>query len=195
MRAPVSIMILALTAAVAVAEPITQLIDDFEGKLTAWGDGVEIIAADGGHCLRWTPVGDASPLSTRLNFAEREVEMDEWDWFEFRYKVLADAIDWWGVKIIDHPLGEGLQATYQLKPADIPVGEWATARITLHPPMYKWGDTPNTTAQTIIFRLGALSGGERVILLDDIRVGREALAIEAAPTGPVSVDDALRSRA
>ena len=136
------ILIAGIVALPVFAAPKTVLLDDFEGELTGWSAGVEVVAADAGHCLHWTPVGDTTPLSISLNFADRGVEMDEWDRLEFRYKILADSINWWGVKIVDAPLGGGLQATYPIPQDEIVIGEWATARITLHPPTYKWGDTP-----------------------------------------------------
>ncbi len=137
--------------------------------------------------LRWRPTNQ-EPHFLNYDYRSRGVEMAEWDRLIFRYRIEAERVDWWGVKIMDHPLADGLQATYRLPESEVVLGEWAEAEIALHPPMWRWGDTPNETAQTIVFRASGVRGDAPVFLIDDVRVVRTVLHMSAEPAGPARRD-------
>jgi len=165
----------------ACAAPTVRVIEDFEGEVPALPDAT-VVEIDGNHVLRWEPRMQ-EPFFLGYDYRERGIEMTEWDRLVFRYRIEAERIDWWGVKIIDHPLADGLQATYRLPGDEVVLGEWAEADIALHPPMWRWGDTPNETAQTLIFRASGVRGAAPVFLIDDVRVERDVLRASAEPVG------------
>ncbi len=170
-----------LSAAGAWAAPVAQVLEDFEGDVPAL-PGASVVEIDGNHVLRWEPQM-AEPFFLNFEYRGRGIEMTEWDRLVFRYRIEAERVDWWGVKIIDHPLADGLQATYRLPRDEVVPGEWAEADIALHPPMWRWGDTPNESAQTLIFRASGVRGDAPVFLIDDVRVERDVLHASVEPAG------------
>ena len=179
----------ALATQYAFAAPIEKLLDDFEAELVGWSEDVQVVAADGGHALSWQPSGK-QPYFMYLRFHDRGIEMSEWDRLEFRYKLSGAKVGWWGVKIVDHPLADGLQATYQIPREQVQTDVWQSASIELHPPQWIWGETPSENAQTISFRASSVSDGALTVLLDDIKVARDRLRLGAEPVGPVAADGA-----
>ncbi|GAH36768.1 unnamed protein product, partial [marine sediment metagenome] len=183
----VMIAALVLSTGSLAAAPIETVLDDFEGELSGWPDEVEIVASDDGHGLRWQPSGK-EPYFVYFRFGDRGVEISEWDRLEFRYKLSGATVGWWGVKIVDHPLADGLQATYQIPREQVKSDAWQTARIAIHPPQWIWGEQPSETAQTITFRASSVSEGQLTVLLDDIKVVRDRLRLTAEAAGRVETD-------
>ena len=101
MRAIAIALALAMTVACSAA-PVTHMIYDFEGELPSLIDDAAIVEMDGTHVLRWTPTVE-EPWFLALAFSG--AEFSEWDRLEFRYRIDgATAVDWWGVKVVDHRL-------------------------------------------------------------------------------------------
>ena len=135
----VAAAILTLIACRVCAAPVEKVLDDFEGELVGWSEGVEVIAEGEGHVLRWQPSG-RQPFFVYFRFGDQDVEVSEWDRLEFRYKLTGAEFGWWGVKIVDYPLADGLQATYQIPREQVQTDVWQTASIELHPPQWIWGE-------------------------------------------------------
>ncbi len=176
MRLSAIVLVLSIAAACHAA-PVVRVIQDFEGDAPRLTDDATIVEADGNHVLRWAP-DRAEPWFLNLDFSD--TELNDWDRLEFRYRIDgASDVDWWGVKVMDFPLGDGLQVPYRIPREEIALGEWATASFDLHSVTDRWGDTPNETAQTIVLRASGVKGDATTFLVDDIRVVREALHISA----------------
>ncbi len=176
------ICVLIFAASMAVAAPVVHVIEDFEGEEPALTDDATVIQLDGRNVLRWAPERDQPWF---LSFRYSDIEMVQWDRLEFRYRIDGAArVDWWGVKVVDFPLGDGYQVPYRVHPDDLVLGEWATASLPIHPAPRRWGDSPDETAQSITFRASGVSGDSPVFLIDDIRVVREALHLDIDPTAP-----------
>lgn len=173
--------VLILTTA-AGAAPVARVIDDFEGEPPRLTADAQVVEMDGNRVLRWQPTGN-EPLFLNYDFRGRGVEMVEWDRLVFRYRIEADAVDWWGVKVVDAPLAGGFQAPLRVPPREVVLGEWAEASFDLQAELDRWGDNPNETAQTITFRASGVKGAEPVFLIDDLRVERVALRMTAEPAG------------
>ena len=106
MRAIAIALALAMTVACSAA-PVTHMINDFEGERPSLIDDAAIVEMDGNHVLRWTPTAE-EPWFLALAFSG--AEFSEWDRLEFRYRIDgATAEDWWGVKVVAPPLGDGFQ--------------------------------------------------------------------------------------
>lgn len=171
---------IAVLTASAHGAPVVQVIDDFEGETPPLHPDAQVVAIDGNHVLRWQPTG-TEPFFLNYDYRGRDIEMSEWDRLVFRYRIEAEAVDWWGVKVIDHPLGGGLQVPLQVPRGEVVLGEWAEASFNLQGELDRWGDTPNENAQTIIFRASGVKGAPPVFLIDDVRVERVALRMTAKP--------------
>ncbi len=182
MRLAAGALMTLLLAAPAGAAPIVRVIEDFEGDAPAPHSDARIVEVDGDRVLRWEP-SDDEPYFLNFDYGGRDVEMAEWDRLVFRYRIEAEQADWWGVKIIDHPLGEGYQVPYRIPREEVVTGEWAEARLSLHPVTDRWGDRASETRQTIVFRASGVRGERPAFLIDDIRVVRDALTIDAEPAG------------
>ncbi|MGD9498567.1 MAG: heparinase II/III family protein, partial [Armatimonadota bacterium] len=184
MAGSVLALVLLLPAGCVCAAPIVQVIDDFEGESPPLHPDAQIIEIDGNHVLRWQPTGN-EPLFLNYDYRGRGVEMVEWDRLRFRYRIEAERVEWWGVKIVDHPLVDGLQAPYQIAPEQVVLGEWAEAAIDLAAPQGRWGETPSESAQSITFRASGVRGEAPVFLIDDVRVERTVLRLSAQAAGTV----------
>ena len=79
---------------------------------------------------------------------------------------------------MDFPIGEGMQATWQVGDiGSLKPGEWQIGSVELHKPTWLWGDKPDKTGQIIMFRCQMDEGKTTSILLDNIRVTRDAIRI------------------
>ena len=109
-----------------------------------------------------------------FHFEGRGIESADWGELRFRYKVLTEGWTWFGLKLCDHPVGKGMQATWRLDGGKgLRPGDWREAVVDLSEPMYLWGDEPDTEAQWLCFR--AMAERPASILLDDVRLVRPAL--------------------
>ncbi len=176
MRAIAIALALAMTVACSAA-PVTHMIYDFEGELPSLIDDAAIVEMDGNHLLRWTPTVE-EPWFLALAFSG--AEFSEWDRLEFRYRIDgATAVDWWGVKVVDHPLGDGFQVPYRVPTPETALGEWATASFPLQSATERWGDNPNLNSQSITLRASGVKGAGVTFLVDDIRLVRQALHLSS----------------
>ncbi|MGM0493825.1 MAG: heparinase II/III domain-containing protein [Armatimonadota bacterium] len=186
----IAVLALMLMVTACVAAPVLRVVEDFEGEVPELTDDAEIIEVEGNRVMQWAPDREEPWF---LNIAFSGVELDEWDRLELRYRIEgAEEVDWWGVKVVDFPLGDGFQVPYRVPKSEVALGEWATADFTLHPVPMKWGDSPNETAQTIILRASGVQGEAPVFLVDDIRVARDALHMSVEPGGVEPAADGWR---
>lgn len=183
-------------ASVTAAAPVVQTLEDFEGRLTGWGGKTQIVAqaSQGEGALEWIPDSGAGPKAANFNFAGRGIEMSDWDRLTFDYRLDGTTCEWWGVKIVDWPLGDGMQATWQIaSKGDVPAGQWRTAAINLGTPQWLWGDKPDEKSQLIMFRAQFTDGKAHPVLIDNIRLERDPLRIQKVERGEsVTEGDRLR---
>ncbi|MBM3498215.1 MAG: hypothetical protein FJX74_06045 [Armatimonadetes bacterium] len=105
--------------------------------------------------------------------------MEQWDRLLFDYRFDGPGGDWWGVKIIDFPLGGGMQCTWQLADGkSLRPGEWQTAEVQIHSPTWLWGDKPDEQGQYLSFRYQGRPDARPAILIDNVRVVRDAFRLE-----------------
>lgn len=180
------VLTLALASPASFAAGITKTLEDFEGALIGWPDNAALSAdaSEGAKALRWELAGKSDPQFFYFNFGDRGVELSEWDRLVFDYKFEGAGSTWWGVKITDHPLGDGMQATWLVADAGgIRPGEWQTAAIDLQHPQWLWGDEPNKTLQQIVFRCQVQTGTSTGVLVDNVRLERDPVRIETVEPG------------
>ena len=173
--------VLSMTAGAVWPAPVTRTLEDFEGKLVGWAKGAALSedATQGAKALRWTLDAKPGPKFYHFDFSDRGIEVAEWDRLIFDYKFEQPGCNWWGVKVIDYPLGDGMQATWQIgDKRSITPGQWQTAVIDLQQPQWLWGDKPNKTIQQIHFRCQFDKDKTSPILIDNIRIEQDALRIE-----------------
>ena len=128
---------------------------------------------EGRAAVKWS-VGRGTSHGLTFQFDGRGVEAAEWGELRFRYKVLTGGWTWLGIKLCDHPIGDGMQATWRLDGGKgLEPGDWQEAVIDLTEPMYRWGDKPDRESQWLCFR--AMADKPAIILLDDVRLTRPAL--------------------
>ncbi len=187
---PLAILLALAICVGTYAAPVVRVIEDFEGAPPDLPDAATVVEMDGNRVLRWKPERD-QPWFLELDFSG--TELDEWDRLEMRYRVQgAEKIDWWGVKVVDFPLGDGYQIPYRVPPEEIALDEWTMASIKLHPAPMKWGDAPDTEGQRIILRASGVQGEAPVFLIDDIRVMRQAYSFSVEPGEAVRDGDRWR---
>jgi hypothetical protein len=170
-----------LLGSTASTQPSVVVLDDFEGDSSGWSNAAKVVdgANDGGKALRWQPETKGDPQAVNFSFAGRGVEMSDWDRLLFDYKVDGAGCDWWGVKIVDFPLGNGMQCTWQLADAkSIKPAEWQTAEIDIHNPTWLWGDKPDENGQYLSFRYQGKGNPQPAVLIDNVRVVRDAFRVE-----------------
>jgi len=155
------------------------------GTITLSDDRVE-----GTHAVEWrVPKGKSHGLTFR--FDGRGVECADWMEFRFRYKVLTEGWTWFGIKLVDHPVGDGMQATWRIDTRRrLAPGGWREAVLDLKQPMYLWGNKPDTTSQWFCFR--AQASGDASILLDDVRLVVPSLRVRLAGCENLRRDDGTR---
>ncbi len=133
---------------------------------------------EGRAAVKWS-VGRGTSHGLTFQFDDRGVEAAEWGELRFRYKVVTGGWTWFGIKLCDHPIGDGMQATWRLDGGKgLEPGDWQEAVIDLTEPMYRWGDKPDRESQWLCFR--AMADEPAVILLDDVRLTRPALRTRIA---------------
>jgi hypothetical protein len=179
---------LVLAAVAASGAGVTRTLEDFEGPLVGWPADAALSAdaAQGAKALRWQLADTPDPQFYYFNFADRGVELIEWDRLVFDYRFDGDGCTWWGVKITDHPLGDGMQATWLTADAGaIRPGSWQTVAIDLQNPQWLWGEQPNKTLQQIVFRsqIQMRVGKSAAVLLDNIRLERDPVRIDTVEPG------------
>ncbi|MFP3904077.1 MAG: alginate lyase family protein, partial [Armatimonadota bacterium] len=96
---------------------------------------------------------------------------------------------WFGVKIVDFPLGDGYSVVYRIPSDDLLTGEWATARLPLDEPVAQWGDEPVKDRQFITFRVTDISDGQPTIDIDDVAVVRSPVKAEITSTGSSEMEN------
>ena len=175
--------------------PVVKVLETFEGELTGWSAPAvsDDSAPEGSRVLRWVPPAKPGPQFTYFDYSDRGVEADQWDRLIFDYRFDKPGCNWWGIKLVDHPLGDGMQATWLVgNGPDITPGRWQTAVLNLRSPNWLWGDRPDKNSQAIHFRAQFDKGASCPILIDNIRFERDAIRIEALQAAdPVREGDAL----
>jgi len=188
-------LMIGLLALPSGAAPVVKVLEDFEGDLEGWPADAKISddAPQGARALLWRPGATPGPKFTAFNFGSRSIELVEWDRLIFEYKFADPGYNWWGVKITDYPLGDGMQATWEIaRKGEIKPGEWRTAVLDLQHPKWLWGDRPDKNSQRIDFRCQFDEGKTSPILIDHIRIERDPIRIDRAePEKPLREGDAL----
>jgi len=183
MQNPIALGVLVVwVGSTAYAQPMALVLDDFEGRSAGWSTAAEVVEGgkDGTKALRWQPEAKGDPQACNFSFAGRGIEMTEWDRLRFDYRFDGPGCDWWGVKIVDFPLGEGMQCTWQLADRSvIKPGEWQTAEIDLHNPQWLWGDKPDQKGQYVAFRYQGKGDPQPAVLIDNLRVVRDPFRVES----------------
>jgi hypothetical protein len=156
-----------------------QVLEDFDGQVQGWSESLAAAPGHGKVGRIWVERSDA-PTAASLNLAGRPLEMADWDELAFDYYLSAAGLNWWGVKIVDHPLAEGWQATWQITDEQLLTpGRWHTAVINLHQPRWRWGERPDLQAKWISFRAQLAPGAAPVeILVDNLRLRRAGVRLE-----------------
>lgn len=180
--------VMAALFVVAHAGAIQTVLDDVENGADRWQESAEVVEDNGNHFVRWKPAGDGAQFLT-FDYPDAGIEMADWDYLTFRYRIQGAEVEWVGVKIIDFPLGDGYSIVYRIPPDDIVTGEWATARLPLDEPVAQWGDEPVKNRQYITFRVTDVSGGQPTIDIDDVAVVRASVKMEITSTGASEIED------
>ncbi|MCD6351378.1 MAG: heparinase II/III family protein, partial [Armatimonadetes bacterium] len=161
-----------------------KLLEDFEHQAKSW-DGDGLVPGQDGKAGRLVVSDKKGPRGVNL-YLPAGVRTVEWDELAFDYQFSGRGLKWWGVKIIDYPLAEGLQAVWQIRSGRLLTpGEWHTAVINLREPEARWGSKPNRSAHVIIFRaeLSADAPGPVTVLVDNVRYRRAGVRLEVAQVG------------
>ena len=191
MRYLMLVSAVAVLSVPAFGQGMTLVIDDFEGELAGWSAGVELVedATQGQRALRYLAPERDGPAGCMLRLEGRGIEMSDWDRLLFDFRVDGDTCDWFGVKIVDFPLADGMQATWQIK--ELAPGEWQAAEIELHKPMWHWGDTPDEKSQWFNIRVQFEGGKSCPILIDNLRLVRDPVRIESVEQSEPVIDGGL----
>lgn len=172
-----------------------KVLEDFEGGGEGWSGGSVVPARDG-KAGQVTVDKSDGPVAASLVFRDRGVEMDEWEELVFDYHISGPGLAWWGVKIIDYPLADGWQATWQITDQSLLTpGQWHTVVIKLHEPLWRWGDRPDHNSQVIWFRAQLAHEAKPVtVLVDNVRVRRAAVRLDASPAEEPMIEGDKLSR-
>jgi hypothetical protein len=186
-------LLLAIALLFTVSAAAEELaLEDFEQP-----DALSVAATtrqlEEGRALAWRPSGRSPhfldlPLAQMSGVGEDGIELSEWDTLSFRYRISGGSVDWWGVKIVDHPLADGMQAIFRVEEEGFADGRWRTARFELADPDDVWGKAPDMQSQTLSFRLQA--EGTPAVLIDDIRLHRASVKLSVGDAGPGAVEEA-----
>ena len=199
---PVLAFVAALAAASCVAPAregrpppaesvLLHALDQTEGLEGGGRIGLSRDRVEGVRAVKWQ-VGPGTKHGLTFSFADRGIEAAEWGEVRFRYKVLTEGWTWLGIKLCDHPVADGMQATWRIDGGKgIGPGGWREAVIDLEQPMYRWGDKPDKESQWLCFR--AMADAPAAILLDDVRSTRAALRTRIVEE-TTSRDEARRLR-
>ncbi len=171
-----------------------RLLEDFEKTPQGWSG--DVVEARGGRAGKLVVDKTDGPVAAALNLAGRDVESDEWQELVFDYQISSPGLGWWGVKILDYPLADGWQATWQITDeALLTPGEWHTAVIALQAPLWRWGDTPSESGQTLWFRAQLATGAKPVtVLVDNVRYRRASVRLSVIEEGETHVTEGRLSR-
>jgi len=185
-----------LSAQLSLPQPVPKTLEDFEGQLVGWPEGIALSydASQGQKAVRWQPTEGDGPKFHYFDFSSRGVELIEWDRLLFDYKVEGPGCEWWGIKVTDYPLGDGMQATWLVgDSSSLMPGKWQTAEVDLRHPQWLWGNEPNNTIQQIAFRCQFRAGVPSAILIDNVRLDRDPVHIDAIEKGETLPDgDSVR---
>ncbi|MBC7289184.1 MAG: alginate lyase family protein, partial [Armatimonadetes bacterium] len=157
---------------------------DFEAA-PADGWRGEVVGVEGGKAGRFLVDRSDGPVAASFDYGTLGVEIDEWDELLFDYRFDRPGMAWWGIKIIDPPLGDSRQAVWQISDATkLEPAKWHTAVVDLRHPQDVWGDRASPNAHTLIFRAVLEASAQPVtVLIDNIRVRRSLLKVEKIAEG------------
>lgn len=170
----------ALHAQNAVVEQFS--LADFSADQTVrWSSRLSVIADPAmGAVGRWAVPAEAKADSVPLALGDWAPECDEWDELRFEYKLSAVPA-WFGVKVTDYPLADGMQATWQLEVPGNAAGQWRQAIVPLHAPRWLWGDKPSKERRAIDFRVQNDAEREVEVCIARPRLVRRKVHLAGAP--------------
>ena len=166
-------------SAVAHAAPQVLVLSAPDPALTGWAKAATLSpdGPGGKPAVVWS-AAIGGPQSLSFALPADCPKLTEWDSLTFDCKLLSPGMDWWGVKIVDYPLAEGMQATWQISPNDaLPVGKWQHVELDLHHEMFRWGDKPDKTWRVIMFRAQVIGKQPVRVALANLAIRRAALAL------------------
>lgn len=177
-------MTLLLPLAAAAQSVITEhVLDDFDPPRDSWKSPLISFERDprrGGVAVLSIPANSkvtAVPLDLG-DWAPRAFDFDE---LRFEYTISNPQV-WFGCKIMDRPLADGYQATWQLQIPESADRAWHTAAIDLRNPMFRWGENP-VNFRALHFRVDNQTPSPVVIRLSRLRYVRKGITLTQAGHG------------
>lgn len=170
-------------------------LEDFQGPQVRFTGG-QVVEVEGGRVGKLVVDKTSGPVAASLDIRDKNVELCDWDELVFDYRVSGPGLSWWGVKVIDHPLADGYQATWQIKGREaLRPRVWHTAVIDLRKPMWRWGHKPNKNSQLVIFRAQLEKGAKPVtVWVDNVRLRGPAVQIRIVQESALAVRDRRASK-
>ena len=190
---------LTLFALLAVsAQNPSYLLSDFESQRDGWAEQAQIVPhpSGSGHVLQWSATG-GGPAFLFFRFAEsHDVELSDWDRLTFEY-CLDEPVDWWGLKMVDYPLADGYEATWQVgDQGSVSQGHWQQAEIVLKRPQWRWGNAPNEAERYVVLRMQHKRDKPVTVLVDNLVLHRAPFSLSMLSVGERQVEgDELHSNA
>ncbi len=172
-----------LCAAVPPVQLVLSDVDKIPGK---WS-GVDAAQGRSGKAARFVVDKPGKPCFCSLDYSAAGTEGADWDVLAFDYRISAPGLSWWGVKLVDYPLGGGRQVVLRITdPNLLRPGRWHTARLKLSKPDALWGAAGNRSVQVIIFRavLSANAPEPVTILIDNVRFEGAPVLMRAIAEAP-----------
>jgi oligo-alginate lyase len=177
--APVLVTLAVLLVAAAHADPQAVILSAPDQALTGWAKpATPLLDGPGGKPAVMWSVATGGPQSLSFALPKDCPKLAAWDTLAFDYRLLDPGMDWWGLKIVDYPLAEGFQATWQISPDEaLPVGQWRHVELDLQHEMFRWADKPDKTSRVIMFR-AQVGGKEPVrVAVANLTLLRQPLAL------------------
>lgn len=179
-----SMMALVCAAALQAQHAVVEQfpLADFSAEQSSrWSDRVSVIQdAAMGAVGRWEVPALAKAHASTLSLGDWTPECDEWDELRFEYK-LSEVPVWFGVKVTDYPLADGMQATWQLEVPRHAAGQWQQASVRLHEPRWLWGDKPSRERRAVDFRMQNNAEHEVEVCIARPRLVRSKVRLAGAP--------------
>jgi hypothetical protein len=178
------LVLLGLSALHAQSNGVEQFsLADFSAEQAGrWHSRVRMLAdADQGPVACWTVPANTKVDGVTLTLGDWAPECDEWEELRFLYR-LDRVPQWFGVKVTDYPLADGMQATWQLEVPSDAAGQWRQAVVRLHAPRWHWGEAPNKERRAIDFRVQNDVDAALEVRVARLQLLRRKVQMAGAPT-------------
>lgn len=138
-------------------------------SVSGWSRGATLIndARVGRHAVRYAvPPGQAGGPS--LDFSKTGGDFTRAGELSFWYRFNGTGRSNLMVKVLAHPFAEGWQATWEVAPEREADGQWHQVVLDLSTPWMRWGEQPDTTSRSIMFRTSATPDAKLTLDLDQV---------------------------